>query len=170
MTKRTIEAALVGILLSACGGSEPATTPAATEPAGPAKTVEPVKVAEEKKAPPPASIQENTFKLAFETDPGYGEGKDGKFHVVLTAAGGYHVNQDYPIRVDLKAPAELKLPKASLGKADASQFGEESARFDVSFSAPKGSHPIEALVDFAVCTKETCVPDQRTIALNLQVM
>lgn len=168
-TKLNLKAGLVAVLLAACGGSGSNETPAATEPAGPAQPA-PAPAPEAKKGPPPASIQENTFKLGFETDPSYGEGKDQKFRVVLTAAGGYHVNQDYPIRIDLKAPEALKLPKTSLGKPDAAQFGEESARFDVSFTAPKGSHTVEALVDFAVCTKETCVPDQRTIALNLQVM
>ncbi len=167
-TKLRLTLAVFGIVSAvACGGPE---TPAATEPAGPAPVVQAPPVASAPKGPPPASIQENTYRLAFETDPAYGDGKDGKFRVVLTAAGGYHVNQDYPIRVDLKAPAGLKLTKASLGKPDATQFGEEAARFDVSFNAPKGTHTVEALVDFAVCTKETCVPDQRTIALNLQVM
>ena len=169
--KLKLQTGLFGILLAACGGAESTGTAPVAEPAGPAQTAQQAApAADAPKGPPPASIEENTFRLGFETDPAYGEGKDGKFRVVLTAAGGYHVNQDYPIRIDVKAPPALKLPKSSLGKPDATQFGEESARFDVSFNAPKGTHVVEALVDFAVCTKETCVPDQRTIALNLQVM
>lgn len=169
--KRRLAACLVGGWLSACGGgAEPAATAPAAEPAAEAKPAEVAPAPEAPKGPPPASIQENTFRLALEADPGYGEGKDAKFHVVLKAMGGYHVNPDYPIRIDLKAPEALKLSKTSFGKPDAAEFGEESARFDVSFTAAKGTHAVEAAVDFAVCTKETCVPDQRTLALNLEVM
>jgi len=168
--KRRLEMGLWGLLLTGCGGGGEASGPAAAPaPAAPAAPVA-AKAPEAPKGPPPSSIQENTFRLALESDPSYGEGKDGKFRVVLTAMGGYHVNQDYPIRVDLSGSEALKLKKSSLGKPDAAAFGEESARFDVTFSAQKGTHPVSAVVDFAVCTKETCVPDQRTLALNLNVM
>jgi len=170
-SQRRLLVCLVGAWLSACGGgAEPAASAAVAEPAAAAKPAEVAPAPEAPKGPPPASIQDNTYRLALEADPSYGEGKDGQFHVVLKAMGGYHVNPDYPIRVDLKGPVGLKLAKTSLGKPDAAEFGEESARFDVSFTAPKGTHAVEASVDFAVCTKETCVPDQRTLALNLQVM
>jgi hypothetical protein len=147
---------------------------APTEPAGPleqAKSVEAPKpaVAEPAK-PPPAMIEETTFRLASQGAPQYGADKDEKFRVVLEARGGYHVNEDYPIRVDLKAPAGVKLAKPSLVRADAAAFGTESASFDVAFSAPKGEHEVVATVDFAVCTKETCVPDQRTVAVKLSVL
>jgi hypothetical protein len=151
--------------LVACDGkqAEPAQAPAETHAAQP-KKAEPTE-----KGPPPASIDEPTFKLVLEAEPNYAAEQEGKFRVVLTAQGGYHVNQDYPIRVDLKGPDGLKLPKPSLGKPDATEFGEQKARFDVAFSAPKGAHGIEAKVDFAVCTEETCVPDERTLALSLKV-
>ncbi len=170
ISKRQLELGLCGILLTACGGSGDATSSAAAPSPSSAVAPTPAPAAEAPKGPPPASIQENTFRLALEADPAYVEGKGGKFRVVLKAMGGYHVNQDYPIRVDLSGPESLKLDKRSFGKPDASQFGEEAARFEVPFSAQKGTHEVSATVDFAVCTKETCVPDQRTVALNLQVM
>ena len=73
------------------------------------------------------------------------------------------------IALDLKAPAGVKLDKPSLAKPDAAEFGEHKARFDVPFSAEKGAHQLSANVDFAVCTPETCVPDQRTVAVSLSV-
>lgn len=161
---RHLKLGLVGLLLVACGGGS--ATP--EQPAAPAPV--PAAAVKAPATPPTPSIEENTFRLALETEPNYGEGKSGQFRVVLTALGGYHVNPDYPMRVELKAPEALKLAKSSLGKPDAAEFGEHAARFDVSFTAPKGTHSVEANVDFAVCTKETCVPDQRTVAVKLQVM
>lgn len=150
----------VSVLLVACSRSEPPQKEvSASAPAPAAKQAE----------PPKPSIEDTTFRLALTGKPDYAAGKESAVDLVLEARGGYHVNQEYPIRIDLKAPASVKLPKPSLGRADAAQFGEERARFELPFSADKGTHELLANVDFAVCTKETCVPDQRTLALSLEV-
>ena len=124
---------------------------------------------EKPESPPQPSIEDNTFKLALVGEGEYVAGAAATVKILLEAKGGYHVNPDYPIRIDLKAPAAMKLTKSSLGKADAAEFGEHKARFDVPFSADKGSHQLSANVDFAVCTPETCMPDQRTLAISLTV-
>jgi hypothetical protein len=148
--------------LLACGGSD---SPASAAPAAPAP-------APKAPAAPPAPtpvVEDTSFRLAFEKPGALSAGQPGTVQVVLESKGGYHVNQDYPIRVDLKAPEGVKLSKASLAKPDAKAFSEQSARFDVGFTADKGTHDVQATVDFAVCTAETCVPDQRTIAIALDV-
>jgi len=145
-------------LMAGCSKSEVASAPT------PAPVVQAPKTAE---APKP-TVEDSGFKLSL-VAPGYNGSKEGKVELTLEARGGYHVNQDYPIRVDFKAPADVKLDKTSLGKAEATQFSEQSARFDVPFAATAGAHDVVATVDFAVCTKETCLPDQRTVALALQV-
>jgi hypothetical protein len=150
-----------------CGGS--ATPAPAPEPATPKAAPAPAPVAPAPAEAAKPSVDDASFHLALESDPNYSAGQAGTVRLVLQARGGYHVNQDYPIHVDLKAPTAVKLTKPSLGRADAAQFGEESARFDLGFSADKGSHELLATVDFAVCTKETCVPDQRTLAVALNV-
>jgi hypothetical protein len=151
------------VAMFGCGQGE---APPSAEPAAPqAPAPTPAAAAE---APKP-SADDTSFHLALESDPNYSAGQAGTVRLVLLARGGYHVNQDYPIRVDLTAPSAVKLTKQSLGKADAAQFGEESARFDLGFSAEKGAHELLATVDFAVCTKETCVPDQRKLAVALNV-
>ena len=152
-------ALLAFLQLGACSKSEPAPEPAPTQAAPAAKSAE---------APRPA-IEDNTFKLVLSGDPAYEAGKPSVAKLSLEARGGYHVNQEYPIRVDLKAPAGVKLTKPSLGRTDAAAFGEKSAEFALPFSADPGAHALTATVDFAVCTAETCVPDQRTVALDLKV-
>lgn len=186
--RKSLSLALITCALSACGSS--AEKEATSEPAGPVGASEPAKIAPaEPGGPggpkpaepakitsaqpvkaPPTVIEEPMFRLGTQGGPQYGADKDEKFKLVLEARGGYHVNEDYPIRVDLKSVDGVKFAKPSLVRADAASFGAESASFDVAFTAPKGEHEVVATVDFAVCTKETCIPDQRTLAVKLPVM
>lgn len=133
--------------------AEPKQAPLATKPAEPLKP----------------AIEDTTFRLALEAPEALAADQPASAALTLEARGGYHVNQDYPIRVDFKGAPGLKLEKASLERADATQFSDEKAAFAVPFSAAGGSYDLTATVDFAVCTKETCVPDQRTVAVALQV-
>jgi hypothetical protein len=159
---RSVQRLLLGsLLLAACDKTAP------PQPAAQAPVAQPTARAQPEAAKP--TVEDNTFKLSLAPAPGYAGGKEGAVELKLEARGGYHVNQDYPIRVDLKAPGDVKLDKTTLGKPDAAQFSEASARFSLPFSATAGAHELTATVDFAVCTKETCLPDQRTVALALQV-
>ncbi len=118
---------------------------------------------------PKPTIEDTTFRLALATPEAPSADKPASAELTLEARGGYHVNQDYPIKVDVRGAPGLTLTKASLVRADATQFSEEKAAFAVPFAAAAGTYDLTATVDFAVCTKETCVPDQRTVALALQV-
>lgn len=146
----------------ACSKSEAPTPAAAPTPVAPAAATPPV-------AALGPSVEDATFKLALVGEPEYTAGAPAKLKLVLEARGGYHVNQDYPIRIDLKAPPGVKLDKTSLGKSDAAEFGEPAAKFEVPFTASSGAHQLTADVDFAVCTPETCMPDQRKLAIALNV-
>jgi hypothetical protein len=149
-------------LAAACTREEAATAP---EPK-PAPLATPHVKAPE---PPKPTIEDTTFRLAFAAPDAPAADQPGNAQLTLEARGGYHVNQDYPIRVDVKGAPGLTLEKSSLGRNDAKEFSEEKASFAVPFKAPGGSYDLTATIDFAVCTKETCVPDQRTVALAVQV-
>lgn len=158
---RTLRYSLLLLLVAACTRSETASkAPAASPPPAATKAVE--------EAAKP-TIEDTTFKLALVGEPAYKAGERAAVQLTLEARGGYHVNQEYPIRVEVKAPPGVTLEKASLERADAAQFGEQSARFELPFSGEAGTHELTASVDFAVCTAETCVPDQRTLALPLTI-
>ncbi len=156
---------LAGALaMTACGGSEDAPTPGSggTPPA----IVE---------APPPGPAEarprwdEPSFELRADTAGPYQAGQEGRFSLGLQARGNYHVNQDYPISIQVTAPSGVTLPRATLGRPEAAEFSEQLARFDVPFTATSGRHELRALVDFAVCTPESCMPDTRTLAIALEV-
>ena len=115
-------------------------------------------------------VDDPSFELVAKASGPYASGKLASFAIALTPHGEYHVNQEYPISISLHAGDGLSFPKSELAKADAATFGEKAARFDVPFTALKpGDLHVEAKVRFAVCTAENCVPDERTLALNLAV-
>jgi hypothetical protein len=124
------------------------------------------------KPPAPASdrVDDPAFELAAVPGGPYAVGQLGSFAVSLKPRGEYHINQDYPIAISFRPEPGVNLPKSEFKKADAAVFGERLARFDVPLTPEqKGAHRLEANVRFAVCTPETCIPDERTLALVLTV-
>lgn len=109
------------------------------------------------------------FELRATATGPYRAGEPAIFAVTLTPRGEYHINQEYPIEVRVTAPAAVTLPKATLARADAAEFADAKARFDVPFTATAGTHALEVKVDFAVCTPSTCEPTDRTLSLSLPV-
>ena len=146
--------------------SETPAEPAANgHPGGPAPT----------QAPPPvadgATVRDVGFELRATAGGPYHAGQAGTFGVTLTPGAGYHVNEEYPIRVELTAPAEVTLPKATLARADAADFGPTKAHFEVPFTAAvEGERRVQLTVGFAVCTPERCMPDERTLSVVLPVV
>jgi len=115
-------------------------------------------------------VQTDSFRLAAEPAESYPSGELGQFAITLAPRGKWHLNQSFPTAVSLSAPTGVELPKDKLAKDDAAEFGKKSARFDVPFTpSEQGEHRLEAEVNFAVCTDETCVPKTKTLAVVLPV-
>ena len=110
------------------------------------------------------------FELTATPTGAYAATKLASFAVTLKPRGIYHVNQEYPVALSVHPTAGLSFPKAELAKSDLAEMGEKLARFDVPFTAEKaGTYHVEAHLRFAVCTPDNCVPDERTLALQLSV-
>ncbi len=126
-----------------------------------------------KEPPAPAGprIETGAFILAVApAQPKYRVGKPGAFEIALEGRGEWHVNQEYPIRVELSAPEGAGVAKQELVKDDAKEFGEKKVRFlaPVAPSAA-GEHEVSCDVSFALCTDENCVLERRTVAMKLEV-
>jgi hypothetical protein len=166
MARYTVAATLLGLLATACGGEESGTpSSGGSEGTQTAETPPP--------PPTPAEArprwEEAGFDLGSTSAGPFEAGQEGHFDIRLAARGNYHVNQDYPISVQITGPDGVTLPRATLGRPEAAEFSETVARFDVPFTAATGHHEVRALVDFAVCTPESCMPDSRTLAIALDV-
>lgn len=170
-------AALLG---AGCGShgtptpAAPSDTPTPPTPAEPAANGHPGTPAPTDVAPTAfdgATVRDVGFELRATAGGPYHAGQAGTFGVTLTPGAGYHVNEEYPIRVELTAPAEVTLPKATLARADAADFGPTKAHFEVPFTAAvEGERRVQLTVGFAVCTPERCMPDERTLSVVLPIV
>ena len=128
---------------------------------------------EPKKADEPTgpTIETGSFLLAVApTQPSHAAGKPAELEIALESRGEWHVNQEYPIRVDIKAPEGVKVPKAELEKGDAKEFGDDKVTFLASVEpSAAGKHEVTCDVSFAMCTEENCILEKRTVAMELEV-
>ena len=126
-----------------------------------------------KKSDEPAgpSIETGSFLLAVApAQPRYAIGKAGLVEIALEGRGDWHVNQEYPIRVDLKGAPGVTWTKNELVKDDAKEFGEDKVRFVAAVKpAAAGDHEVTCDVSFAMCTEENCILEKRTVAMKLKV-
>jgi hypothetical protein len=118
----------------------------------------------------PARVETPTFALELSSDANASTAQLGRVTLTIEGRGPFHVNLDYPLRVQLGGSSAARLEKAELGPSDAAELGEARARFDadVRWNAP-GQHWLAARVLFAVCTPDACVPSEQTLAVKLQV-
>lgn len=145
---------------------EPAAEPSAQEQ-GAGQAPEAEKAPEEK---PGKEALGNNFALRMHAEAAYEAGKLAQFSVSLVPAEGWKVNEEYPMTVEVDSPEALGVMTSKMGKGDAAAFDTHQARFDIPFTpAAAGEHEVMATVNFAVCTAETCVPDQRKLAVAVQV-
>lgn len=160
------------LALASCGSSGSSGT---EQPAGsPTKTREPTAPPD----PPPvrdpgsgaagARVEDPSFVLSATPGGPHALNTPSTFEISLVPRGAYHVNTEFPMRISLTAPAGLTTPRATLEKTDAAELTERRARFEVPFTATAaGEHRLTARVEFAVCTPENCIPDERTLAVVL---
>ena len=89
-------------------------------------------------------------------------------HVVITPGKGYHVNQDYPVKLTIDPTPGVTVAKATQVKADAAKMTSTELAFDVKLTPAKpGDYKVGGLLKFAVCTESTCDPKKRPIAFQL---
>jgi hypothetical protein len=130
---------------------------------------QPVEPAPDEPAGP--RIETGSFLLAVApVQPKYAAGKAGELEIALESRGDWHVNQEYPIRVDIEAATGVAIPKSELVKDDAKEFGNQKVRFLARVEpTTAGKHEVTCDVSFAMCTEENCILEKRTVAMELEV-
>jgi hypothetical protein len=156
--------------LTMAGCEREATPPIEPAPEGVAEPQPEARAPEAPQEPPGPEVMTDSYRLAAETADTHAVGQLGQVTVEITGRGEWHVNEDFPTRVEVRGPPGVTLPKASLQKADAAEFGEQRARFEIPFTAEAaGAYVMTADVAFAICTDDTCVPQRKSLAVALQV-
>jgi hypothetical protein len=97
-------------------------------------------------------------------------GQEGTAQVVLEATGEYHLNKEFPTKLDVQAPEGVTVGKPKQTVADASSFEHKSATWDVKFTpTAAGEKSLGAEFRFAVCTETTCDPKKESLGCKVAV-
>lgn len=112
---------------------------------------------------PSANFNVNNYLLAVALAPVAAPG-DTAFTFELHGAPGYHVNEQYPISIELEL-ANATASKTTLRRADAQEVSEAAARFSLPVHTTGPAATLRGTAHFAVCSAENCVPETRRFAL-----
>lgn len=108
-------------------------------------------------------------EYALQIDPGEAKvGQESKVSIRVIPQGEWHMNLEYPTKLEITAPAGTTVAKPKLEKADAVKLDEQSAEFAIAFTPSEaGDKTFTGEFKFAVCQEEACVP--KTEKLEFQV-
>jgi hypothetical protein len=90
--------------------------------------------------------------------------------IKITPSAGYHMNKEYPMQVALMPPPGVTFEKVKLTSKDAARLDEQSAEFDVVYTAAQsGKRTITGEIRFAVCSASSCDPKRSPLNFVLEV-
>lgn len=171
-TMKQFRVILAAVWFSAAGckndpPAPPAPPPAAPTPAAPTPAAPtPAAPIAAQPSGPRAEIADARYKLVVELAQGAAATDPARFTLELRGQGGYHVNDQYPIAIDL-SPERANAEKTALRRPDAAEMSQAVARFNVPVRAA-GEHPtVRGRVRFAVCTEAQCAFETREFAVAL---
>lgn len=150
----------------ASASSESTTTPqvgATASDAAPVPAVSP--------APANASGQdeykESAFQLVLKAPEKVEAGKPTAFTIVLTAQGGYKVNDEYPIKFQFSETKGVSPAKQTVAKDDVQlEKTKATMPFTVTIQSP-GKHEVSGRFSFSVCTDERCLIEKRDLRVEV---
>jgi hypothetical protein len=173
---------VVLVLIAACSKSAaPQSDPGATAP--PSKGMAPATAQQPPAQPLTAGsgaidpqlrlhAEEGTLAVVPPADPKAGAEVTAK--ITLTPTAAYHVNMDFPIKLQLDPTTNVTLAKTELkagGQAkqgDAEALDERQLVFAVKLTPTQsGNYTINGSFKFAVCTDTQCLPKKEPIAIQI---
>jgi len=115
-----------------------------------------------------ADTEAYTVKLA--TPAKVTTGAKGSATLEITPKKGWHLNDEFPYKLTVTAPAGAKVAKPEQGKQDTVAFSHESMKWAIDFTASTaGDKAFTGKVKFAVCTETSCDPKKEELAFNVKV-
>lgn len=113
------------------------------------------------------SYKEEAFSLSLEAPPAVSSGKEAAFKVILTAAGGYKVNDEYPLKFQFAETANVRPKKSTVRKEDAVLEKQRAELpLPVTIESP-GKHKVSGTLSFSVCTDERCLIEKRDLSVEV---
>lgn len=114
---------------------------------------------------------EEAKEYALEIDPADATvGAESKVSIRLVPQGEWHMNLEYPTKLEITAPEGTTVAKPKLAKGDAIKLDEAGCEFAVGFTPDSaGSKKFTGEFKFAICREEACVPRTETLEFEVAV-
>jgi hypothetical protein len=147
---------------SASNGPAPLITPSTLESTPlPPKTQSPVNASGQ------AEYKESAFQLVLTAPSKVEVGKAAVFTIVLTAQGGYKVNEEYPIKFQFSESKGVSPAKQTVTKDDV-RLEKTQATMPLTVTIPTpGKHEVSGKFSFSVCTDERCLIEKRDLRVEV---
>ncbi|NVB42262.1 hypothetical protein G6O69_30845 [Pseudenhygromyxa sp. WMMC2535] len=118
---------------------------------------------------PGASPEDKAYTLQIEPSEGK-VGEEGQVSIRVIPAETWHMNLEYPTKLQVEPPAGVTVAKAKLGKDDAVELDEENCEFALSFTPSEaGDKTFTGEFKFAVCQDEACAPKTEKLEFTVAV-
>lgn len=119
------------------------------------------------RAPGGDVVKEYTLQI----DPAEAKvGEESKVSIRVIPQGEWHMNLEYPTKLQIEPPSGTTIAKPKLEKADAVKLDEQGCEFAVAFTpAEAGTKTFTGEFKFAVCQDEACVPKTETLQFEVAV-
>jgi hypothetical protein len=166
------------LVLAACAGSGGGEAPAksdADKGATPEKSGEgdqaiegkPVEGEGKTATAPSGGTTDKEYTLQIDPEEGK-VGQESKVSIRVIPQGEWHMNLQFPTKLEITPPAGVTVAKAKLAKDDAVKLDESSCEFAVALTPSEaGDKTFTGEFKFAVCIDDACVP--KTEKLEFQV-
>jgi hypothetical protein len=114
---------------------------------------------------------EATKEYALQIDPAEATvGAESKVSIRVIPQGEWHMNLEYPTKLEINPPSGTTIAKPKLGKADAVKLDEQGCEFAIAFTPEEaGTKTFTGEFKFAVCQDEACVPKTETLQFEVAV-
>ena len=155
---RTLPYVVCALVALGCNRNEATHAPPAPTPPPAMPTPTPTPAPTPAPAPTPSAPQPRVELTAPEYNLAVqiAAGTPPTFKLELRGAGEYHVNEQYPIAVEIANVDNGSMEKRSLRRADAAEFSQSLARFEQPVQSTGAGTTVRGTVRFGVCRAEQC--------------
>ncbi len=114
-----------------------------------------------------ARYEEEAFTLELSGPDSAVAGEAIELQIVLSAQGGYKVNEEYPIKFEF-SEAKGVSPSQTVVTKDQATIEKKRAKLpaQVKLGDP-GAHDVAGRLSFSVCTDERCLIEKRDLKLTI---
>jgi hypothetical protein len=103
-----------------------------------------------------AEVSRDQYRVGVKYEPAVATGQVKTARIYVVAGEGWKVNEKFPWKVEVTAPAGVSVTKAILEKKDAKVMSGAKAVFKVTYEAASaGSHALSAKIKLSVCKGTT---------------